>query len=175
MEQRRLLLLAVPEIALTLQPLELAEGGGGVLVEAVGDDPGLLRLADQDGVTPEHHGHVLDLVPVNPSQDLGKCVRGREEKQREAASLSTEERLRAASINQSVPPLAPPPSLPPPLPLLSLMLSASCRADQCRNLSRLAGTLNPLPASMFCFQMAPYQSIIYPSSFAPRYHCACLL
>uniref|UniRef100_A0A3Q3FX91 Secreted protein n=1 Tax=Labrus bergylta TaxID=56723 RepID=A0A3Q3FX91_9LABR len=65
-----LLLLAVPEIALALQPLELAEGGGGVLVEAVGDGLGLLRLADQDGVTPEDHGHVLDLVPVDPRQDL---------------------------------------------------------------------------------------------------------
>uniref|UniRef100_A0A8C4HCT4 Uncharacterized protein n=1 Tax=Dicentrarchus labrax TaxID=13489 RepID=A0A8C4HCT4_DICLA len=69
MEQRRLL-LAVPEIALTLQPFELAEGGGGVLVEAVGDGLGLLGLANQDSVTPEHHGHVLDLVPVDPSQDL---------------------------------------------------------------------------------------------------------
>ena len=65
------LLLAVPEITLTLQTLELAEGGRGVLVEAVGDGLSLLRLADQDGVTPEHHGHVLDLVPVDPSQDLG--------------------------------------------------------------------------------------------------------
>uniref|UniRef100_A0A3P9D9D8 Uncharacterized protein n=2 Tax=Haplochromini TaxID=319058 RepID=A0A3P9D9D8_9CICH len=70
MEQRRLL-LAVPEITLTLQPLELAEGGGGILVEAVGDCLGLLRLTNQDCVTPEHHRHVLDLVPINPSQDLG--------------------------------------------------------------------------------------------------------
>uniref|UniRef100_A0A3Q0S987 Uncharacterized protein n=1 Tax=Amphilophus citrinellus TaxID=61819 RepID=A0A3Q0S987_AMPCI len=70
MEHRRLL-LAVPEIALTLQPFELAEGGGGVLVEAVGDCLGLLRLTNQDCVTPKHHRHVLDLVPVNPSQDLG--------------------------------------------------------------------------------------------------------
>uniref|UniRef100_A0A3B5QAR9 Uncharacterized protein n=1 Tax=Xiphophorus maculatus TaxID=8083 RepID=A0A3B5QAR9_XIPMA len=56
MEQRRLL-LAVPEIALTLQPLELAESRGGVLVE--------------HGVTPEHHCHVFHLVPVDPSQDFG--------------------------------------------------------------------------------------------------------
>uniref|UniRef100_A0A3Q2WHF6 Uncharacterized protein n=1 Tax=Haplochromis burtoni TaxID=8153 RepID=A0A3Q2WHF6_HAPBU len=70
MEQRRLL-LAVPEITLTLQPLELTEGGGGILVEAVGDCLGLLRLTNQDCVTPEHHRHVLDLVPINPSQDLG--------------------------------------------------------------------------------------------------------
>uniref|UniRef100_A0A8D3BDV0 Uncharacterized protein n=1 Tax=Scophthalmus maximus TaxID=52904 RepID=A0A8D3BDV0_SCOMX len=66
-----LLPLAVPEITLTLQPLELAEGGGGVLAEAVGDGSGLLRLAHQDGVTPKHHCHVLDLVPVDPGQDLG--------------------------------------------------------------------------------------------------------
>uniref|UniRef100_A0A3B5AU90 Uncharacterized protein n=1 Tax=Stegastes partitus TaxID=144197 RepID=A0A3B5AU90_9TELE len=65
------LLLAVPEIALTLQAFELAEGGGGILVEAVGDGLGLFRLAHQDGVTPKHHCHVLDLVPVDPSQDLG--------------------------------------------------------------------------------------------------------
>uniref|UniRef100_A0A3Q1BN53 Uncharacterized protein n=1 Tax=Amphiprion ocellaris TaxID=80972 RepID=A0A3Q1BN53_AMPOC len=71
MEQRRQLLLAVPEITLTLQAFELAEGRGGVLVEAVGDGLGLLRLAHQDSVTPEHHRHVLDLVPVDPSQDLG--------------------------------------------------------------------------------------------------------
>uniref|UniRef100_A0A667ZKG3 Uncharacterized protein n=1 Tax=Myripristis murdjan TaxID=586833 RepID=A0A667ZKG3_9TELE len=57
MEQRRLL-LAVTEITLALEPLKLAEGGGGVLVEA-------------DGVAPEHHRHVLDLVPVDPGQDLG--------------------------------------------------------------------------------------------------------
>uniref|UniRef100_A0A672GZW3 Uncharacterized protein n=1 Tax=Salarias fasciatus TaxID=181472 RepID=A0A672GZW3_SALFA len=63
--------MRVPEVALTLEPLELAEGGGGVLVQAVGDRLGLLRLADQDGVTPEHHRHVLDLVPVDPSQDFG--------------------------------------------------------------------------------------------------------
>uniref|UniRef100_A0A668V856 Uncharacterized protein n=1 Tax=Oreochromis aureus TaxID=47969 RepID=A0A668V856_OREAU len=69
MEQRRLL-LAVPEITLTLQPLELAECGGGILVEAVGDCLGLLGLTNQDCVTPEHHRHVLDLVPINPSQDL---------------------------------------------------------------------------------------------------------
>uniref|UniRef100_A0A3Q3WPH5 Uncharacterized protein n=1 Tax=Mola mola TaxID=94237 RepID=A0A3Q3WPH5_MOLML len=70
MEQRRLL-LAVPEVALTLQPLELAEGGRGILVQAVRDGLGLLRLADQDGVTTKHHGHVLDRVPVDPGQDLG--------------------------------------------------------------------------------------------------------
>uniref|UniRef100_A0A3B3XXJ0 Uncharacterized protein n=1 Tax=Poecilia mexicana TaxID=48701 RepID=A0A3B3XXJ0_9TELE len=70
MEQRRLL-LAVPEIALTLQPLELAESRGGVLVEAQGDSLGFLRLADQHGMTPEHHRHVLHLVPVDPSQDFG--------------------------------------------------------------------------------------------------------
>uniref|UniRef100_A0A8C9YP88 Uncharacterized protein n=1 Tax=Sander lucioperca TaxID=283035 RepID=A0A8C9YP88_SANLU len=63
--------MSMPEIALTLQPLELAEGGGGVLVKAVANGLGLLRLANQDSVAPEHHGHVLDLVPVDPSQDLG--------------------------------------------------------------------------------------------------------
>uniref|UniRef100_A0A3Q1GSH3 Uncharacterized protein n=1 Tax=Acanthochromis polyacanthus TaxID=80966 RepID=A0A3Q1GSH3_9TELE len=73
MEQRRQLLLAVPEITLTFQAFELAEGRGGVLVEAVGDGLGLLRLAHQDSVTPEHHCHVLDLVPVDPSQDLGSA------------------------------------------------------------------------------------------------------
>uniref|UniRef100_A0A4W6FPI6 Uncharacterized protein n=1 Tax=Lates calcarifer TaxID=8187 RepID=A0A4W6FPI6_LATCA len=72
MEQRRLL-LAVPEITLTLQPFELAEGGGGVLVEAVGDGQGLLRLADQNSMTPKHHCHVLDLVSVYPGQDLGSA------------------------------------------------------------------------------------------------------
>uniref|UniRef100_A0A3P9LZB0 Uncharacterized protein n=1 Tax=Oryzias latipes TaxID=8090 RepID=A0A3P9LZB0_ORYLA len=58
-------------ITLALQPLKLAEGGGGVLVEAAGDGLGLLRLAKQDGVTPEYHRHVLDLVSVDPSQDFG--------------------------------------------------------------------------------------------------------
>uniref|UniRef100_A0A665UST1 Uncharacterized protein n=1 Tax=Echeneis naucrates TaxID=173247 RepID=A0A665UST1_ECHNA len=58
MEQRRLL-LAVPEIALAFQPLEFAEGRRGVLVETVGD--GLAK----------HHCHVLDLVSVDPGQDLG--------------------------------------------------------------------------------------------------------
>uniref|UniRef100_A0A3Q1JJW3 Uncharacterized protein n=1 Tax=Anabas testudineus TaxID=64144 RepID=A0A3Q1JJW3_ANATE len=72
MEHRRLL-LAVPEIALTLKPLELAEGGGGVLVETVGDGLGLFRLANQYGVTPKHHCHVLDLVSVDPGQDLGSA------------------------------------------------------------------------------------------------------
>ncbi|CAG6021871.1 unnamed protein product [Menidia menidia] len=71
------LLLAVAEVALALEPLELAEGRGGVLVQAPGDGPGLLRLADQDGVTPEHHGHVLDLVPVDPGQDFGPAGVGR--------------------------------------------------------------------------------------------------
>uniref|UniRef100_A0A673BWU8 Uncharacterized protein n=1 Tax=Sphaeramia orbicularis TaxID=375764 RepID=A0A673BWU8_9TELE len=70
MEQRRLL-LAVPEITLTLQPFELTEGGRGVLVQAVGDGLGLLRLTDQNSVTPKDHCHVLDLVPVDPGQDLG--------------------------------------------------------------------------------------------------------
>uniref|UniRef100_A0A3B5K0D6 Uncharacterized protein n=1 Tax=Takifugu rubripes TaxID=31033 RepID=A0A3B5K0D6_TAKRU len=65
------LLLAVPEVALALQPLELAEGGRGVLVEALRNRPSLLGLADQDGVTPEHHGHVFDLVSVDPRQDFG--------------------------------------------------------------------------------------------------------
>uniref|UniRef100_A0A3B3HZM4 Uncharacterized protein n=1 Tax=Oryzias latipes TaxID=8090 RepID=A0A3B3HZM4_ORYLA len=58
-------------ITLALQPLKLAEGGGGVLVEAAGDGLGLLRLAKQDCVTPEYHRHVLDLVSVDPSQDFG--------------------------------------------------------------------------------------------------------
>uniref|UniRef100_A0A8C7YNB0 Uncharacterized protein n=1 Tax=Oryzias sinensis TaxID=183150 RepID=A0A8C7YNB0_9TELE len=66
-----LLLLAMPEVTLALQPLKLAEGGGGVLVEAAGDGLGLLRLAKQDSVTPEYHRHVLDLVSVDPSQDFG--------------------------------------------------------------------------------------------------------
>uniref|UniRef100_A0A3B4XY13 Uncharacterized protein n=1 Tax=Seriola lalandi dorsalis TaxID=1841481 RepID=A0A3B4XY13_SERLL len=70
MEQRRLL-LAVSEITLTLEPFELAEGRGGVLVEAVGDGLSLLRLVYQNSVTPKHHCHVLDLVPVDPGQDLG--------------------------------------------------------------------------------------------------------
>lgn len=65
------LLLAVPEVTLTLQPLELAEGGGGILVEAVGDGLGLLWLANQYCMTPKHHRHVLDLVPVDPGQDFG--------------------------------------------------------------------------------------------------------
>uniref|UniRef100_A0A3B3CFF0 Secreted protein n=1 Tax=Oryzias melastigma TaxID=30732 RepID=A0A3B3CFF0_ORYME len=64
-------LLLLHCVALTLQPLKLAEGGGGVLVEAAGDGLGLLRLANQDGVTPKHHRHVLDLVSVDPSQDFG--------------------------------------------------------------------------------------------------------
>uniref|UniRef100_A0A3Q3IEX5 Uncharacterized protein n=1 Tax=Monopterus albus TaxID=43700 RepID=A0A3Q3IEX5_MONAL len=70
MEQRRLL-LAVPEITLTLQPFKFAEGRGGVLVEAVGNGLGLLRLVDQYSMTPKHYCHVLDLMPVNPGQDLG--------------------------------------------------------------------------------------------------------
>uniref|UniRef100_A0A3P9H4W6 Uncharacterized protein n=1 Tax=Oryzias latipes TaxID=8090 RepID=A0A3P9H4W6_ORYLA len=61
----------MPEVTLALQPLKLAEGGGGVLVEAAGDGLGLLRLAKQDSVTPEYHRHVLDLVSVDPSQDFG--------------------------------------------------------------------------------------------------------
>uniref|UniRef100_A0A3Q3L9S8 Uncharacterized protein n=1 Tax=Mastacembelus armatus TaxID=205130 RepID=A0A3Q3L9S8_9TELE len=65
------LLLAVPEITLTLQPLELAEGGGGILVETVGNGLRLLRLVYQNGVTPKHHCHVLDLMPIDPGQDLG--------------------------------------------------------------------------------------------------------
>lgn len=38
-------------------------------------------------------------------------------------------------------------------------------------LAQCSSTLNPLPASLFFFQMAPYQSIIYLSSFALTYHC----
>uniref|UniRef100_A0A8C5CL34 Uncharacterized protein n=1 Tax=Gadus morhua TaxID=8049 RepID=A0A8C5CL34_GADMO len=66
-----LLLLPVPEVALALQPLELAEGGGGVAVQAAGDPAGLLRPAEQHCVAAQHHRHVLDLVPVDPRQDLG--------------------------------------------------------------------------------------------------------
>uniref|UniRef100_A0A8C6L5F4 Uncharacterized protein n=1 Tax=Nothobranchius furzeri TaxID=105023 RepID=A0A8C6L5F4_NOTFU len=63
--------MSMPEVALTLQPFKLAEGGGGILIETVGDGLSLPRLADQDGMTPEHHSHVLDLVPVDPSKDFG--------------------------------------------------------------------------------------------------------
>uniref|UniRef100_A0A8C5EAC0 Uncharacterized protein n=1 Tax=Gouania willdenowi TaxID=441366 RepID=A0A8C5EAC0_GOUWI len=70
MEERRLL-LAMPEVALSLESLELAEGGGGVLVQAVGDCLSLLCLAYQHGVAPQNHCHVLHLVSIDPGQNLG--------------------------------------------------------------------------------------------------------
>uniref|UniRef100_A0A8C6WT32 Uncharacterized protein n=1 Tax=Neogobius melanostomus TaxID=47308 RepID=A0A8C6WT32_9GOBI len=73
MEQSRQLLLHVPEIALPFEPLELAEGRRGVLVQAHGDGLGLFRLAHQNRVAPQHDRHVLDLVTVNPRQYLGSA------------------------------------------------------------------------------------------------------
>uniref|UniRef100_A0AAY4CWJ2 Uncharacterized protein n=1 Tax=Denticeps clupeoides TaxID=299321 RepID=A0AAY4CWJ2_9TELE len=71
MGHRRPLLAAVAEVAPPLQPLELAEGGGGVLQEAGGEGAGLLRPGQQDGVAAQHHRLVLHLVPVDPGEDLG--------------------------------------------------------------------------------------------------------
>uniref|UniRef100_A0A3Q2Y049 Uncharacterized protein n=1 Tax=Hippocampus comes TaxID=109280 RepID=A0A3Q2Y049_HIPCM len=74
------LLLAVPKVTLALETLKLTEGRGGVLIEASRNGLGLLRLTHQDSVTTKDDGHVLNLVPVDPGQDLGptrvRCTAG---------------------------------------------------------------------------------------------------
>lgn len=96
--------------------------------------------------------------------DVGERERG---KHREAAWRSTEKRLRAASLSQSVPS-----SLLLPLLLLLFLICFLHHAAliSAGSLARHSGTLNPLPALLFCFQMAQSQSRIYLSSFALSYH-----
>uniref|UniRef100_A0A8C5TYV4 Uncharacterized protein n=1 Tax=Malurus cyaneus samueli TaxID=2593467 RepID=A0A8C5TYV4_9PASS len=65
------LLLDVAEIALSLEALELVEGGGRGLVEEQGHGPRLVGLGHQHGVAAQHHRLVLHLVPVHPGEHLG--------------------------------------------------------------------------------------------------------
>lgn len=87
------------------------------------------------------------------------CVCGeRVEKLREAASRSANERLRAASLSQPVPPLAPPPLPPPPPPPLSPLFSASCSADQC---------LSPVLRHR---QLPPCFLVLLPNGSLPKHY-----
>uniref|UniRef100_A0A8C3GUM5 Uncharacterized protein n=1 Tax=Corvus moneduloides TaxID=1196302 RepID=A0A8C3GUM5_CORMO len=66
-----MLLLDVAEIALSLEALELVEGGGRGLVEEQRHGARLVGLGDQHGVAAQHHRLVLHLVPVHPGEHLG--------------------------------------------------------------------------------------------------------
>uniref|UniRef100_A0A674KAV7 Uncharacterized protein n=1 Tax=Terrapene triunguis TaxID=2587831 RepID=A0A674KAV7_9SAUR len=65
------LLASAPGVVLSLQALEVAEGGAGRLVEQPRHGPRLLRLGEQRGVAAQHHRLVLHLVPVDPGEELG--------------------------------------------------------------------------------------------------------
>uniref|UniRef100_A0A674GIG5 Uncharacterized protein n=1 Tax=Taeniopygia guttata TaxID=59729 RepID=A0A674GIG5_TAEGU len=70
------LLLHVAEIALSLEALELVEGGGRGLVEQQGHGARLVGLGEQHGVAAQHHRLVLHLVPVHPGEHLGVAAVG---------------------------------------------------------------------------------------------------
>uniref|UniRef100_A0A8B9FML1 Uncharacterized protein n=1 Tax=Amazona collaria TaxID=241587 RepID=A0A8B9FML1_9PSIT len=63
------LLLLVPRVVPLLQPAKLGQRRGRGLVEQQGHGLRLLGLRDQNGMAPQHHRLVLQLVAVDPGED----------------------------------------------------------------------------------------------------------
>ncbi|KAG9266467.1 hypothetical protein AMEX_G19098, partial [Astyanax mexicanus] len=66
------LLLLVPGIVSSLEPLELCQGGRRRLVQEQCHGFSLLWLGHEHGVASQHDRLVLQLVPVDPGEDLGQ-------------------------------------------------------------------------------------------------------